>query len=109
MKELMLNLNLKKKKVVRNNEYHLNSFLTMFNKKQDEFDDLVNDIFECNYYHNEDEFGALHTNLIELIKCLEHFLTWNMTDECYQSGLLLKKRYQQLKDQVIKYVNWKGR
>lgn len=109
MKDLEFNLNNKKLNPVRNNEYHFKGFETMYYRKKDEFNDLVNDIFEANYYHAEDEFGALYTNILEVIECLKYFLTWTMTNELYNAGLLLKKRYYQLKDQVIKYINYKGK
>ena len=108
MKEL-LKMKIRGKRAIKNNEYHFKQFETLFNKKQDEFNDLVNDIFECNYYHLEEEFGELHTHLIEIIKCLEFFLTWTMTNDLYYSSLNLKKRYLHLKEQVIKYINYKGK
>ena len=109
MKDLEFDLNNKKRNAVRNNEYHFKQFENMYYQKRDEFDDLVNDIFEANYYHVEEEFSALYINILEMISCLEYFLTWTMTNELYNAGTLLKKRYYQLKDQVIKYINYKGK
>ena len=108
MKEL-LKMKIRGKRTVKNNEYHFKQFENLFNIKQDEFNDLVNDIFECNYYHLEEEFGALHTHLIEIIKCLDFFLTWTMTNDLYYSSLNLKRRYLHLKNQVIKYINYQGK